>query len=113
ANGMGWANVQNLLGDEAVSCVAIADVDAGVLDRRLKDYAEQRTNEVATYGDYRELLDRDDVDVVVIGTPDHWHCRMMVDAVASGRHVYVEKPIANTIEECNLMVDAAAHYGAV
>lgn len=113
ANGMGWANVQNLLGDEAVSCVAIADVDAGVLERRLKNYAEHRPNEVATYGDYRELLDRADVDVVVIGTPDHWHCRMMVDAVASGRHVYVEKPIANTIEECNLMVDAAAHYGTV
>ena len=51
ANGMGWSNMTNLLGDEAVSCVAIADVDARVLDRRLKDYTEQRSNTVATYAD--------------------------------------------------------------
>lgn len=112
-NGMGWTNLSNLLHDEAVTCVAIADVDERVVARRLNDYRERRPNTVATYTDYRALLERDDVDAVVIGTPDHWHCKMMVDAVASGRHVFVEKPIANTIEECYLMMAAAERYGTV
>lgn len=112
-NGMGWTNLSNLLSDDEVTCVAMADVDDSVLARRTKDYAEHRSNTVTTYTDYRALLDRNDIDVVVIGTPDHWHCKMMVDAVASGRHVYVEKPIANTIEECDLMVAAAERYNKV
>jgi predicted dehydrogenase len=107
AKGMGWANMRAHLIMPEAECVAICDVDQSVIDQRVSDYSEMRKNAVDTYKDYRKLLDRDDIDAVIIGTPDHWHCRMMVDAVEAGKHVYVEKPLANTIEECNLMVKAA------
>ncbi len=77
------------------------------------DYQKLRTNKPTQYGDYRELLNDKKLDAVVIGTPDHWHCKQMVDAVRAGKHVYVEKPVANTIEECGIMVDAARDTGKV
>ena len=105
-NGMGWANTNSLLKMQDVDLVAICDVDKNVIAKRLTDYAALRKNKPATYTDYRELLKDKDIDAVVIGTPDHWHCKMMVDSVQAGKHVYVEKPVANSIEECNLMVAA-------
>jgi predicted dehydrogenase len=79
----------------------------------LNDYRTLRDNRPGVYGDYRELLERADIDAVVIGTPDHWHCRQMVDAVKAGKHVYVEKPVANSIEECQVMLEAATASGKV
>jgi predicted dehydrogenase len=112
-NGMGWADTESLLKMSDVDLVAICDVDRSVVDRRLQDYEKLRSNKPESYGDYRELLARTDIDAVVIGTPDHWHCRQMVDAVRAGKHVYVEKPVANTIEECNVMLEAARETGMV
>jgi predicted dehydrogenase len=65
------------------------------------------------YKDFRKMLEQADIDTVIIGTPDHWHCLNMVYAVQAGKDVYVEKPMANTIEECNIMVDAANYYNRV
>ncbi len=112
-NGMGWSNINSLLKMDDVDLIAICDVDQTVIDRRLTDYSKLRSNKPATYRDYRELLANNDIDAVVIGTPDHWHCLPMVEALASGKHVYVEKPISNTIEECNLMLAAAKKYPKV
>ena len=112
-NGMGWTNIESLLKVEGVDLVAICDVDRSVVESRLADYAELRRNVPASFSDYRELLARDDIDAVVIATPDHWHCRQMLDAVDAGKHVYVEKPVANSIEECRLMVAAAGKAGVV
>jgi predicted dehydrogenase len=112
-NGMGWANTESMLKVPDVDLVAICDVDAAVIDKRLTDYRKLRRNKPAVFGDYRELLASSDVDAVIIGTPDHWHCRQMVDAVRAGKSVYVEKPVANTIEECGIMVDAAREAGAI
>ncbi len=53
------------------------------------------------------------MDAVIVATPDHWHCLAMVDAVAAGKHVYVEKPIAHTIEECRVMQAATKRYGRI
>ena len=66
-----------------------------------------------TYGDYRRILDRKDVDAVVVGTPDHWHCLIMTDACAAGKDVYVEKPVGNSIVECRRMVGARDRYNRV
>jgi predicted dehydrogenase len=105
-NGMGWANVNSLLKMQDIDLVAVCDVDKNVITKRMAEYAKLRTNIPRTYNDYRELLNSKEIDAVVIGTPDHWHCKMMVDAVQAGKHVYVEKPVANSIEECNLMIAA-------
>ena len=66
-----------------------------------------------TYADYRQLLDRNDIDVVVIGTPDHWHCLQLTDALDAGKDVYCEKPIANSIEECDRMLAAVTGSGRI
>jgi len=112
-NGMGWSNTNSMLKNPQVDLVALCDVDQSVVQKRLSDYEKLRKNKPATYTDYRKLLQHQDLDAVIIGTPDHWHCLPMVDAVQNGLHVYVEKPIANTIEECRLMVEAANRSGKI
>ncbi len=61
-------------------------------------------------GDYRRVLDRNDIDAVLIGTPDFSHAKITVDALAAGKHVFVEKPIANNIARINMMLDAYNKY---
>ncbi|HMP32435.1 MAG TPA: Gfo/Idh/MocA family oxidoreductase, partial [Saprospiraceae bacterium] len=51
-----------------------------------------------------------DIDAVVIGTPDHWHCLMLCDALDAGKHVYCEKPLANSVQEANIMLRAAKYH---
>ena len=111
--GMGWSNTRSMLKMNDVDLVAINDVDQNVVKKRMEDYKAFRKNKPETYSDYRDLLRNPDIDAVIIGSPDHWHCKMMVDAVQSGKHVYVEKPLANSIEECKIMVEAAQKTGKV
>ncbi|NGM71821.1 Gfo/Idh/MocA family protein [Sphingobacterium sp. SGL-16] len=111
-NGMGWANLNALLKVENVICTALCDVDANVLGRR-KSELEKRNIQVKTYEDYKQLLKDDVVDAVIIATPDHWHCLIYVDAIKAGKHVYVEKPIGNSIKECEVMVAAAAKSNCI
>lgn len=111
AKGMGWSNMNAHLKMPNVHCVGIADIDSNVLDQRAEDVNTQRGKKPKIYKDYRKLLEDKDIDAVIVGTPDHWHCLNMIDSLSAGKHVYVEKPIANTIEECNLMVKAKQRYG--
>ena len=62
------------------------------------------------YQDYRKLLERDDIDIVVIATPDHWHTKMSIEAMQAGKHVFCEKPLTLTIEESKLMREACKKY---
>jgi predicted dehydrogenase len=57
------------------------------------------------------MLEDKDIDVIIVGTPDHWHCLNLIHSLEAGKHVYVEKPLANSIEECRLMVAAQERYG--
>ena len=111
ANGMGWSDMQSHLKVPGVNCVAIADVDANVLTRRTSDLVALGRKAPRTAADYRHMLEATDVDAVIVATPDHWHCLAMVDALTAGKHVYVEKPIAHTIEECRVMQVAAKRSG--
>ncbi|WP_153799128.1 Gfo/Idh/MocA family protein [Foetidibacter luteolus] len=107
--GMGWADLTALLKLPEVQCIALCDVDKNVLDSRVAELAKQNIK-VAAYSDYRQVLANKDVDVVVIGTPDHWHCLIMNEACEAGKDVYVEKPAGNSIIECRAMVAAQKKY---
>ena len=110
---MGWGDLNDALLRPEVRCVALCDVDRKILEDRAAELEKRTGIKPDLYGDYRKLLERQDLDAVIIGTPDHWHCLQMVDACAAGKDVYVEKPIANSIGECDLMVKAAKKYGRV
>ena len=110
---MGWSNLVDFLPINEVECVALCDIDKSVLDNRTAELEKMGRKKPALYADYRKLLESKDVDAVIIGTPDHWHCLHMVDACAAGKDVYVEKPIANSIAECDAMVAAAKRYNRV
>lgn len=110
---MGWANLSDFLLSDEVQCLALCDIDKSVLDSRAKDLSAIRKNKFDLYNDYRHILDRKDIDAVIIGTPDHWHCLQFVDACKAGKDIYVEKPISNSIAECDVMVAAANKYNRV
>ena len=106
-NGMGWSDLRSHLQLSDVECVALADVDQNVLDRRAADVEKAQGKRPQLYKDYRKMLENKDIDAVIIGTPDHWHCLALTDSLAAGKHVYCEKPLAKSIEECNIMLAAA------
>ena len=114
-NGMGWSNVNAALKVPGVNLVAICDVDAAVIDKRKADYTKlgKDASALKVYSDYRKLLEQKDIDVVMIGTPDHWHALQMIHACEAGKDVYVEKPVGNSIEECRTMVAAQQRYKKV
>lgn len=87
--------------------VVVADLYDGCLQR-----AKEQTNGVIeTTKHYHEVLNRKEVDAVVIATPDHWHKRMVLDALAAGKHVYIEKPMTWSIEEGKDIIDAVNRSG--
>jgi predicted dehydrogenase len=110
ARNMGWGNLTDLLKQSNVECKTLCDVDDSVLGDRANDLVEQGHRKPHLEKDYRKVLEDKDIDAVVIGTPDHWHCLPTVEACAAGKHVYVEKPLANSIGEINVMLDAARKY---
>jgi len=111
-NGMGWADLTAIIKHPDVLCVALCDVDKSVLDKRTKELADKGIK-IKGYTDYRDLLASKDIDVVVIGTPDHWHCLQTIEACQAGKDVYVEKPLGNSIAECKAMVAAAQKYNRI
>jgi len=110
-NSMGWNDLDSFLKNKEVECVALCDVDRNVLNKRTDDVVKLRGTKPRLYVDYRKMLESKDIDVVIIGTPDHWHCLMLVDSLESGKHVYVEKPIGNSIAEINIMQKAVRKHG--
>jgi predicted dehydrogenase len=104
-NGMGWADLKSMMKIPEAQVVAICDVDENVLAKRKEELAKGGIN-VKTFVEYRKMLEDKDINVVIIGTPDHWHCLQMIESCSAGKDVYVEKPVGNSIHECNAMVVA-------
>jgi len=112
-NGMGMSDLRSFLKNEGVKCIALCDVDRNVLEKRASETEKLQGEAPKLCGDYRKLLENKDLDAVIIGTPDHWHCLPMVEACQAGKDVYLEKPIANSIEECDIMIRTQARYSRV
>ncbi|MBS1232004.1 MAG: putative NADH-dependent dihydrogenase [Bacteroidetes bacterium] len=113
-NGQGFSNLRAFLEHPQVECLALCDVDESVLNRRAADVEKIRGKKPANlFKDWRKVIDNKDVNLVIVGTPDHWHCLIMVAACEAGKDVFCEKPMGNTIEECNLMVKAAQKYKSI
>ncbi len=114
-SGMGWANTLSALTVKNIEVVALCDIDENVLNKRKAELLIKQPGitKIDTYSDYRKILDRKDIDIVIVGTPDHWHALQMIDACAAGKHVYVEKPAGNSIGECNTMIAAKNRYNRI
>ncbi len=109
----GFNILRHHLNNEEVNCVALCDVDENILNERANDVKENYDQEPRKYKDFRNMLEQKDIDAVIIGTPDHWHCLNFVYACQAEKDIYVEKPLANTIGECDIMVRAARQYNRV
>ncbi|MGD9420122.1 MAG: Gfo/Idh/MocA family protein [Verrucomicrobiota bacterium JB025] len=92
--------------------VALSDVKRNMLEKA-QDEARKAGQPSDGYNDYRELCAREDIDVVFVTTPDHWHAAIAIEAMRNGKDVYVEKPMTLTIEEGKAMRAAVARYGRV
>jgi predicted dehydrogenase len=108
--GCGWWGMNILreaiaLGSSKV--VAICDVDGRHLKAAAVEINKLNGDQPKSYKDYRELLQKEKPEIVIVATPDHWHPLICIAAIESGAHVYVEKPIGHTINEGKAMVKAA------
>jgi len=113
-NGQGFSDLVAFLKNKECECIALADIDQSVLDKRKAETEKIQGSKVPNiYKDWRKLIDNKDIDIVIVGTPDHWHCIQMVAACEAGKDVFIEKPIGMTIEECNVMARAAERYNKV
>ncbi|MEZ6106554.1 MAG: Gfo/Idh/MocA family oxidoreductase [Pirellulaceae bacterium] len=91
--------------------IALCDVDSRHLQAAAKE-AQDRGRECELFSDYRMLLERDDIDAMVVSTPDHWHALPVIHACEAGKDVYCEKPLSLTIAEGRAMVEAAGRTTA-
>ena len=108
--GMGTSHMKMLMeraAEDNIKIVAVCDVYQRRLTKAMNFCS------CKGYLDYRTLYDRKDIDAVVIATPDHWHAKLSIDAMAAGKHVYVEKPMTNTIEQALEVRNAVRRYKKV
>lgn len=116
--GAGWygkSDLFRLMQVAPVNVVALCDVDENML-QGAADIVNQRQKQKKKprlYSDYRKMLDDNKFDIVLIGTPDHWHALPMIAAVKAGAHVYVQKPISVDVLEGEAMLAAARKYNRV
>jgi predicted dehydrogenase len=109
AGGMGTQDTVTALKVPGVKLVAVCDLYNG----RLKDAKDRWGADVFTTRSYRELLDRKDIDAVIVATPDHWHQRISIDAMKAGKHVYCEKPMVHSVDEGPAVIAAQKETGRI
>lgn len=106
--GFGMASLSRMLKYPWVHCTALCDVDQERLNsqaNRLKTNYPDNVENLELYTDFRRLLENQDIDGVIIATPDHWHNYMFAEACKAGKAIYIEKPTGHTIAECNTMIE--------
>jgi predicted dehydrogenase len=102
AGGMGTADANTVTSLPGVKLIAACDLYDGRLEAAKKAYG----NDIFTTKNYKEMLDRKDIDAIIVATPDHWHKDISVDAMNSGKPVYCEKPMVHDITEGNVVIEA-------
>lgn len=108
--GAGWWGMNILreaLSQGNIKVAALCDVDQDTLDTTSEDVRELTGDEPKKYKDFRELLDKEKLDIVVIATPDHWHALNALGALKKGTHLFLEKPTGHTIKESRAILNAA------
>ncbi len=110
---MGRGDLECFLDFPDVECVVIADLDEGMTAQGLEVCEKKGRKRPETTKDFRRVLERKDVDAVLIATPDHWHALPTVQACQAGKDIYVEKPLAKTIDEGRAMVTAAQKHDRI
>jgi predicted dehydrogenase len=116
--GTGWYgknDIFRLIQVAPVNVVSICDPDRNMVSEAatLISQRQKSGKQPRTYTDYRKMLSEQELDIVVIGSPDHWHALQTIDALKTGNHVYVQKPISVDVMEGEAMVSAARKYGKV
>ena len=105
----GIYDTQSALGVDGVKLVAVCDLYMGRLDRAKELWG----NNLMATRDYRKILEREDIDAVIIATPDHWHQKIVIDALKAGKHVYCEKPMVQKFEEGQAIIQAQKESGRI
>ena len=111
--GQGQVDLKNFFLNPEVDCAVACDIDDAQLAKVSDLCQDKRGKKPDTVKYFRRVLDRKDVDIVLIATPDHWHALPMVMAAQAGKDIYTEKPLAKTIDEGRAMVTATQRYNRV
>lgn len=114
--GCGWWGkniLKEAIASGSVKVVGLCDVDANVREVAADQVSDLNGDQPKTYNDYRELLEKEKPDIVLIATPDHWHALQTIAAVKAGAHVFVEKPTGHTVNESRAMLHAAKDGGRI
>jgi len=113
SGGKGRDDLATFLLNPEVDCPVVCDVDDRRIAEGVKLVEEKCGRKPETVKDFRRLVDRSDIDAVVVGTPDHWHALPTILACQAGKDVYVEKPLASSIREGRAMLTAAQAHKRV
>ncbi len=108
--GSGWWGMNILkeaLKGGNIKCVALCDVDQDKLELAAEEVEDLCGDTPQTFTDFRELLDKQQIDIAIVATPDHWHALNTIAAIEKGAHIFVEKPTGHTIAESRAMLNAA------
>lgn len=111
--GMGTGRLNGFLKHDDVTAVALCDVDQTHLAKAAEIVEQKQGAKPELYGDFRKLLERKDIDAVMVATPDHWHALPAVMACQAGKDVFCEKPLAYTVAEGRAMTNAAKKHGRI
>ena len=107
--GMGTADTNTALRVEGTQLVAVCDL----YDARLNQAKSTWGNDLFLSKDYQEILDRDDIDAVIVATPDHWHQQIAIEAMKAGKHVYCEKPVIHKLSEGEALIKTQRETGCL
>jgi predicted dehydrogenase len=112
-HGRGWDHVKEISPLKNVEIAAFCDVDENVLNQRLAEAGTMKIGKVATFTDFRKMLEDKSIDAVTIATPNHWHTLQSIWACQAGKDVYCEKPCSHNLWEGGQLVRAAEKYNRI